>query len=110
MDFFARCEPIRAFRGDTLPEFRVDVSGMGDLANCTMKMVLEHRYDPGYAVFSKNCTKGDGDYYTVQLLTADTEALMGTYSMYFVLTDTDGNDHKNLYGIIEFLAFPEEAT
>ena len=110
MDFFAVHEPLRAIQGDTLPEIRIDVTGVENIEGCTMRVVMEHRYNPGTIVFSKTCTKGDGDYYTVQLLTEDTEDLEGAYNLYYILTDGDGNDHKNLVGTIEMLKFPQEAT
>lgn len=112
MDFFSVCEPMRGYRGSTIPIFRIPVTGM-DLTGCSMEMLLERRYTPGRIVFSKACahyTSGDETGYTVQLTSADTAELSGAYTMYYVLTDSGGMKYYNLLGYIEFLDPPREVT
>ena len=111
MDFFSVCEPLRGYQGSTFPRFRVRVTGM-NLTNCTMRLVIEEKYNPGEYVMRRDCfhvQDPDGtDVYQVQLISADTRYLLGMYNMYFILRDASGFDHKNLVGTLSVLPSPEE--
>lgn len=113
MDFFSVCEPMRGYQGSTFPRFRVRVTGM-NLLNCTMRLVLEEKYNPGASVLVEECfhvQDPDGtDVYQVTLISAVTQHLCGTYNMYFILRDASGFDHKNLVGTLVVLPSPEEES
>lgn len=112
MDVFKRGEPIRGFQGGMFPNIRVPVTGMA-LDGCSMRLVVEPRYTPGEAVLVKACTHftaGQEEGYYVKLTSADTDDLLGVYNAYFVLTDGDGEEYRNLWFPLEVLASPEEAV
>ena len=113
MDFFSVCEPLRGYQGSTFPRFRVRVTGM-NLTNCSMRLVLEEKYNPGEYVMRRDCfhvQDPDGtDVYQVQLISADTRYLLGMYNMYFILRDASGFDHKNLVGTLVVLPSPVEES
>ena len=109
IDFFSQAPPMRGYTGSTFPEFRISVSDK-DLTGCTMEVQLENRYNPGQVKFHKSCTyysESGEEGYTVQLDSADTADLSGTYTMYFVLTDANDNNFYNLVGILEVLDPPQ---
>jgi hypothetical protein len=102
---------MRGYQGSTFPRFRVRVTGM-NLLKCTMRLVLEEKYNPGEYVMRRDCfhvQDPDGtDVYQVNLTSVDTRYLCGTYNMYFILRDASGFDHKNLVGTLVVLPSPEE--
>jgi hypothetical protein len=112
IDFFATAPAMRGFQGSTLPVFRVVVTGM-ELDGCSMRLVIEPRYKPGTAALTKSCsyfTAGQEEGYSVLLTSTDTANLLGVYNGYFILTDGDGKDYKNLCVPLEILPFPKEVT
>lgn len=112
MDFFNVTEPMRGYAGDTFPPFYVIVDDM-DPANCDMRIVLEDKFNPGNAVFVKECehftaTSGDKGF-RVQLDSTETALLCGVYNAHFIMTDDNELEYRKLVGTIEVVATPGEA-
>ena len=113
VDFFSTFQPMRGYRGDTFPVFRVDVSGMESTDGCSMRVVLEDKKTPGSIAFVKECFHytGEGeDYFAVQLDSSETAELCGVYTVHFILTDTSENDYRKLVGTLEVFNSPQEVT
>lgn len=113
MDFFSVETPMRGLQGDTFPPFYVIVNDM-DTAECDMRIVLEPKYTPGEASFVKDCdhfTRYDGAKgFRVQLGSAETAGLSGTYTMHFIMTDEDEREYRKLVGTLEVLPVPTEVV
>lgn len=109
-DFFGKTPPMRGFRGDTFPLFRVPVEWNYPLTGCTMVVMLEPKHTPGTVVLTKNMnqyTSQEETGFSVQLDSEETANLSGVYNVYFVMTDTNDNEYKKLAGTLEVLDFPE---
>ena len=108
--FYDKCPPMNGIAGDTFPLFRVRVDDM-DLTGCSMRVLLEPKYTPGEVVFTKSCshyTAQSEEGFSVRLASSDTEKLLGCYTMYFVLTDSNDREYWKLKGTLEVLARPAE--
>lgn len=113
MDVFSRGEPVRGYQGGMFPVFRIDVTGI-NLIGCSMRLVIEPRYTPGKAVFTKECMhyeNADGsEGYRVQLTTLETRNLCGSYLMHFILSDSTYWVYRNLVVPLEVLPSPQEVS
>lgn len=108
--FFDKCPPMCGISGDTFPLFRVPVEDM-DLTGCSMRMILEPKYTPGEAALTKDCshyTAQAEEGFSVRLASSDTANLLGCYTVYFVLTDSNDREYWKLKGTLEVLARPSE--
>lgn len=111
-DFFETAPRMRGYRGDTFPVFCVQTDA-DDLTGCTMRLILEDVRNHGSIALTKACSEDtsvgtDGAGFTVQLVSTDTAALCGTYTMHFILTDTNGLEYRKLVGTLIVLDIPEE--
>ena len=110
IDFFAECPRMRGFQGSTFREFYVETD-LDNLTDWSMHMLLEQKEIPGSIALVKNCgtySEPDEKGFYVQLLSTDTEALCGLYTMYFILTSPNDMQYVNLIGTLEVLPRPQE--
>ena len=111
IDFFSTGPSMRCYQGSALPEFRLTVTDVPNLSECSMRMVLEDCKVPGSVAKTKACeyfTDDTAEGFTVQLDSTDTARLCGTYTVFFILRDVSGNDSKNLVATLEVLPSPKE--
>lgn len=109
-DFFDTLQKMRGYRGDTFPVFYVKTDAE-DLTGCSMRLILEDIKIPGSIAFPKDCavhTFEDGAHgFSVQLDSADTANLCGTYTMHFIMTGADGREYRKLVGTLVVLDAPK---
>lgn len=113
MNLFSEAEELRAYRGSTLPLFRVDVNGDGvHVYDCTMRMDLANTAQPDEVVLTKECNYYSDDHegFAVRLTSEDTAELCGMYMAHFVLTDPNGKEHRALVVPVVLLPSPREVT
>lgn len=113
---YTEAQRMQCWAGDTLPVFRVVVTA-DDITGCSMVLVLEDMRVPGSLVLTKVCTAFEETVgeetvrgFTVQLLTADTAALFGSYRMHFVMTDANSQQQRKLVCDLAVLPSPGVST
>lgn len=113
-NLFGTIHRLRAYRGDTLPTFKITINGGEAFEPTSMQMRfhLENARKPGKLEFSKTCTKtveDDGTMvFKVQLNSDETGEFLGLYNMHFVLQDSDSEyTYRKLVGTLEFLEIPK---
>ena len=110
LDFFSSLQAMRGLRGDTFPTFYVKTDA-DDLEGCEMRLVLSDVCSPGSVALTKACTPcefPDGAKgFSVQLVTAETALLCGTYAMHFIMDNGTGEERK-LLGSLTVLDTPKE--
>lgn len=112
MNVFSETEEVRAIQGDTLPAFHITPTGYsGNLSSYSMRFVLSNAAEPDEAVLTKACTySSENQRFDVQLVSSETEALRGMYMMFFITTDSGGNEFIRLVGQLTILPKPKEVT
>ena len=88
LKFYDELPAMECFAGDTLPEFEIYPEGITG-GTGTMVLLLEEHTVQGAVALEKQCLGHGGSfetYFTVQLDTADTAQLCGTYRMHFIMT------------------------
>lgn len=101
MKVYEEIKDIEFNIGDTLPQFdiSVDVEDGTSLEDCTMNLVISSNTNVTTPIITKNCTvdSEDDTLFHVQLTTDETTKLTeGTYTMYFILIDTDDKEYKKI--------------
>lgn len=97
--FYDELSDMEFVAGDTLPVFNisVDVEDGTSLEDCAMKLIVSKCTDASSPIISKTCTvdNEDNTMYHVQLTTEETVQLTeGTYTLFFILIDTDEMEYK----------------
>lgn len=114
IDFFSTMPRMRVVQGSTTPVFSIKPTNAGtDLADCSMRCLLEDQKTPGSIALTKACSfhsDPDGDYFTIRMTSTETADLSGTFTMYFILQDSSGLDFKNLIGTLEIMPSPVEES
>lgn len=102
MLFYEKLPEMECLEGDTLPVFDIAAdTGDAGLAGCSMQLILEDWNNRGTAVLQKECTmKDDGTGFTVQLTSADTAGLCGSFAMHFCLRDSGNLSYRKLAGVL----------
>lgn len=103
LKFYDELPPMECFAGDTLPAFSIKPTRITSLTGCSMVLLLES-HTLGVVVLTKACSLVEdtvlGQRFQVQLQTADTQALEGTYRMHFIMTDSTSHDYEKLTGTL----------
>lgn len=73
---------MECLQGDTLPAFRVAVSGMEDVSDCSMLLILEQN---SKIILQKSCALDSEQQFCVQLTSDETAGLTGDYLLHFCL-------------------------
>ncbi|MBR0483933.1 MAG: hypothetical protein IJJ69_04035 [Oscillospiraceae bacterium] len=97
MKLYHTLEKLECLQGDTLPVFRVAVSGIDDLSGTSMLLILEQN---SRIILQKTCTLDSEQQFCVQLTSGETAGLIGEYLLHFRLTGTDGLIYRKITGTL----------
>lgn len=101
--FYEELPAMECFSGDTIPAFEIKPVGITGYSSGTMVMLMEDHKLPGVVVLSKTASFVEdtilGQHFHVQLTSADTSQLCGTYRLHFIMT-VSGTDYEKLTGTL----------
>ena len=90
LKFYDELPAMECFAGDTLPAFEIKPEGITGFRTGSLVMLLEEHKVQGAAALTKAASFVEdtilGQHFRLQLDTADTAQLCGTYRLHFIMT------------------------